>query len=80
MYTFPEASSWSYKDCSIMYKTTGEGKKMLINTQKNSKTFSLLCVFVYSPGEENYGTTEKNNPHERHACMHEMAVSLEAGF
>lgn len=53
---------------------------MLINTQKNSKTFSLLCVFVYSPGEENYGTTEKNNPHERHACMHEMAVSLEAGF
>lgn len=58
MYTFPEASSWSYKDCSIMYKQQKKGKKkkMLINSLKNSKSSLLLLVFVYSPGEENYRT------------------------
>lgn len=47
---------------------------MLINTQKNSETFSLLRDFVYSPGEENYGTfAEKHRKTTRmkgmHACM-----------
>lgn len=49
-------------------------KEMLINTQKNSQTSSLLRVFVYSPGEENYGTLgekQRKTSHMNriHACM-----------
>lgn len=69
-----------------MYKTTGEGKKKKNANQhtEEQRNFFIAARFCLQSRRRKLRNvrwkTSRNNPHERHACMHEMAGSLEAGF